>query len=128
MDIYQLPDLVLEKILKIMSIDKHNCLTDDLLSKNVRLMGGEKKKSSLVVYTGIPVGRLTIDHPLQIVRYSYYLRGRYSPFFSDYGLETAYAPNRMSRTWRLQKRDTTKENYCISGEYLQAKYNDEQDF
>ena len=128
MDIHQLPDIALTAILKLLSIDKYNCITDQLLENNIKLMGGEKKTSPLSWYTGISIGRLTIDHTIQIVRYSYYLRGRYSPFYSDYGLEPAIGPNRSSREWRLSKKDTTKANYCISGEFLQSKYNDEQDF
>lgn len=128
MDIHQLPDIVLANIFRIMSIDKYNCITDELLERNIKLLGGEKKSSTLSIYYGIPLGRLTIDHPLQIMRYSYYLRGRNSPFYSDYGLEPAIGPNRRSSEWRLTKRDTRRGNFCISGEFLQAKYNDEQDF
>ena len=128
MDIHQLPDIALAYIFEILSIDKYNCKVDYFMSRNIKLMGGEKKSTPLCIYSGIPLGRLVIDHDMQIVKHSFYLRGRHTPFYSSYALEAAIGPNRRSSEWKLTKRDTSKRRYCISGEFLQAKYNDEQNF
>jgi len=128
MDIHQLPDIALTNIFEILALDKRNCFIDYYMDRNIRLLGGEKKSTPLSLYSGIPLGRLTIDHDLQIVKNSFYLRGRHTPFYSTFSLEAAIGPNRRSREWKLKKRDVSKRRYCISGEYLQAKYNDEQDF